>query len=186
MTATPQLDVNSLARRDSHMVARLLNIWNEANEQRATWPTPFDDDFDTREIETDKHYRATLVLGQFAGVWVRHLLAEAGVKKGDLPPPTSSQQRKLLRLLDEHSRSEDRGLTLLTTWARWALSGQHDRLQGDLERLAGDMQVAILTSVVNHVRATSPEYDGQPLTFRSPGEEKLMAEADKLLGLAGD
>jgi hypothetical protein len=186
VTPSPPLDINSLARRDSHMMARFLNIWNEASTQRGTWPTPFDDDFDIREIETDKHYRATLVLGQFAGTWVRHLLAEAGVKKGDLPPPTSSQQRKLLRLLDEHGRSEDRGLTLLTTWARWTLSGQHDRLQGDLERLAGDMQVDILASVVDHVRRTSAEYDGQPIPFRSPAEEALEAKLSKLLGDAGE
>jgi hypothetical protein len=174
----PQINIDSLARRDSHMVARFLDIWNAASTQRATWPTPFDDDFDTREIETDKHYRATLVLGQFAGVWVRHLLAEAGVKKGDLPPPTSSQQRKLLRLLDQHGQSDDRGLTLLTTWARWALSGQHDRLQGDLERLAGSMDSDVLTSVVDHIRRTSPEYDGQPLTFRSPEQRDALAEAE--------
>lgn len=159
------LNVDSLARGDSHMVARLLDTWNAARAERATWPLPWDDDYETREISTEDHRKATLLLGVLAGTWVRHLLAESGVKSGDLPPPTSKQQRALVRLLATHAESDDRGLTLLTTWARWLLTGKTDRVQHDFERLAGDMQIEILASVVNQVRATSPQYNGQSLAL---------------------
>lgn len=159
------LNVDSLARGDSHMVARLVDTWNAARAERATWPLPWDDDYGTREVSMEAHRAATLVLGILAGTWVRHLLRESGVKDNDRPPPTSAQQRRLARLLSTHAESDDRGLTLLTTWARWLLTGNTDTLQLDFDRLAGDMQIEILASVVNHVRATSDQYNGQPLAM---------------------
>lgn len=173
---TPSINVDSLARRDSHMVARLLDTWNAARAERATWPLPWEEDYDTREVSMEAHHAATLILGVLAGTWVRHLLRECGVKDNDRPPPTSAQQRRLVRLINTHAASDDRGLTLLTTWARWLLMGNTDTLQLDFERLAGDMQIEILASAVNHVRTTSPEYDGQPLALvekAKPGAEEV-------------
>ncbi|HET9144111.1 hypothetical protein [Actinophytocola sp.] len=161
------LNIDSLARGDSHMVARFLDTWNAAKAERRTWPLPFDADYEKRMegVSTDKHHAATLLLGVLAGTWTRHLLREAGVKDGDLPPPTSAQQRRLIRMMNEHGRSGDDGLELLTSWAHCLLVGRTQQLHYDFERLAGDMRVEVLESVVNHVRRTSPQFNGADLKF---------------------
>lgn len=159
------LDINSLARGDSHMVARFLNAWNAANAERATWPLPWDDDYETRPVSTENTEYASTFLGKLTYAWVRHLLRESGVRDGDTPPPTASQRRRLARLLNLHAESDDDGLQVLSYWARLKLRGDEQRLIDELNRLAGDMQLKILNSIVNHVRSTSPEYNGQPLTF---------------------
>lgn len=160
------LNIDSLARGDSHMVARFLNTWNAARAERATWPLPWDDDYETREVSMDRHRAATLLLGVLAGTWVRHLLREAGVKDGDRPPPTSSQQRKLVRLLNTELGSDDDGRQVLAYWAKCLLAGNTERVQHEFERLAGDMQIGILESIVNHVRRTSGQFNGIDLTFK--------------------
>jgi len=170
---TPPLNIDSLARGDSHMVTRMLDIWNECKAEMATWPPLFSEGFNEAmaTVSTEKHHRATLLLGQLAGVWVRHLLREAGVRDGDLPPPTASQQRKLVRLMIEHGQSGDDGLELLTSWAHWLLTGKTDHLQYDFERLAGDMRIDVLESIVNHVRRTSPQFNGNDLRIVTQPKE---------------
>lgn len=171
------LNIDSLARGDSHMVARFLDTWNAAREERATWPLPWDDDYETREVRMDRHRAATLLLGVLAGTWTRHLLRKAGVKDGDLPPPTSSQQRKLVRLLNTELGSDDDGRQVLAYWAKGLLSGRTEQVQHEFERLAGDMDLGILTSIVNHVRRTSAQFNGHDLTFiEKPAQPEVAGE----------
>lgn len=184
------LNIDSLARGDSHMVARLLEIWNAARAERATWPLPWDDDYETRKVSMACQRDATLILGVLAGTWVRHLLAQAGVQRGATPPPTASQQRRLIRLLNEELNSRDDGRELLGAWATDLLAGRTDRLQEDFERLAGDMRLDVLNSVINHVRRTSDQFNGEDITFtevragdvKPSGDPEVDAQVAKILG----
>ena len=150
------------------MVARLLDIWNAARAERSTWPLPWTDGYEEAmaAVSTDRHNDAVRVLAVLSGAWSRHLLRQVGVRDGDLPPPTSSQQRKLVRLLNQHGQSQDRGLTLLVVWSKWLFMGKTDHLLHDFERLAGDMDIEILASVINHVRRTSPQFNGEDITLK--------------------
>lgn len=173
-----ELNIDSLARGDSHMVAYFLDTWNAANAERATWPTPWDKDYDTREISTAATEAAAKMLGRIAVAWTRHLLAQAGVKQGDTPPPTSSQQRKLVRLLNQAAESDDNGEQVLSYWARLTLRGDAQRLTDELNRLAGDMQLSILNSIVNHVRRTSGQYNGVDISFKAQPVEPQPPTGD--------
>ncbi|HZA72448.1 MAG TPA: hypothetical protein VE476_05990 [Propionibacteriaceae bacterium] len=168
---TCDLNVDSLARGDSHMVARFIDAWNAARTERAAWPVPWSDEWNAAEaanaIDTTASTVVVGYLNRLTYAWTRHLLREVGVKDSDLPPPTSSQQRKLIRLLTEHGSSGDEGLELLTSWAHWKLTGQVDKLHTDFERLAGDLRTDVLAKVVNHVRRTSPEFNGQDFEIRA-------------------
>lgn len=157
------LNIDSLARGDRHMIARFNEAWSAAVAERATWPSPFAEDYTVVEVITEATDRVAAMFGVITDTWARHLLARAGVGPNDRPPPTSSQQRKLVRLLDEDGSSEDRGITLLTYWASLLLRGDVDQLSFDCKRLAGTMSDDILISVLNHVRETSPQYNGKPL-----------------------
>jgi hypothetical protein len=158
------LVIDSLARGDSHMIARFNDAWAAAVAERADWGMPWDvKPDDAPAISTEAVERVAAMFCVIADAWTRHLLREAGVGPNDRPPPTSSQQRTLIRLIHRHQDSDDRALTLLTTWARWLLTGQVDKLQLDCERLAGDMIPEILLGVLNHVRETSPQYNGKAL-----------------------
>ncbi len=184
------LNIDSLARGDSHMVARLLGIWNAARDERATWPLPWDDDYDTRKVSMDCQRDATLILGVLAGTWVRHLLAQAGVQRGATPPPTASQQRRLIRLLNEELNSRDDGREVLAYWAKLLLRGDTETMQGEFERLAGDMRLDVLNSIINHVRRTSDQFNGEDITFtevrvgdtKPSGDPEVDAQVAKIVG----
>lgn len=167
------ISIDSLARGDSHMIARFNEAWAAAVEERASWPMPWDDDFTTCEVITEATDRVAAMFGVFADAWAHHLLALAGVRPNDRPPPTGKQTRALIRVLDEHSRSDDRAITLLGYWAKLLMRGDVDRLMFDCRRLAGDMIPEILLGVLNHVRETSPAYNGMALVqvdaSRAPG-----------------
>jgi hypothetical protein len=157
------LNIDSLARGDRHMIARFNEAWSAAVAERATWP-PLPANFDDIEpYSTEAVDRVAAMFGIITDAWARHLLARAGVGPNDRPPPTSSQQRKLVRLINEDGNSEDRGITLLAYWGSLLLRGDLDQLSFDARRLAGTMSDDILLSVLNHVRETSPAYNGKPL-----------------------
>lgn len=152
---TSQFNVDSLARGDSHMVARLLEVWNAARTERARNVTP------AWSVAQAAEY-----LDQLAIAWTRHLLYEVGAEGNERARPTSSQRRKLVRRLVETGQSGDPGLELLTSWAAWLLWGDDEPTRRrDLGKLAGDLNTEVLTSVVNHVRRTSPEFNGHDLTI---------------------
>lgn len=149
------LDINSLARGDSHMVARFLDNWNEARAERAQRTSP-----------AWAVALATEHLDRLAIAWTRHLLHEVGADSEQRVRPTSSQRRKLVRRLTKDGASGDPGLELLSSWAAWLLWGEDELARRkDLAELAGDLRMDVLESVVNHVRRTSPEFNGTDFVF---------------------
>lgn len=164
------IDIDSLARGDSHMIARFNDAWAAAVAERATWPLPWDADYEERAAEASIQAvsRAAAMLGVLSDAWTTHLLYQAGVGPHDRPPPTSSQTRKLWRLLESGVRSDDDGEQVLATWASYLLNGEVDALRGELMRLAGAMRADIVLSVLNHVREVSPQYNGKPLVAIDP------------------
>jgi hypothetical protein len=176
-TPARPLDIDSLARGDLHMLDRFVAAWNACRAERATWPSPFAENYE--ELVADISTEATEVvigyLRTLANAWVRHLLCESGVKPGDLPPPTSSQTRTLIRRLNRDGTSGDDGLELLTFWASAALRGDDERMINDLDRLAGDMRLDVLNSVINHVRRTSLVFNGRDVTLmQKPNEPEAV------------